>query len=354
MAASNSPAGSDAIGNSLDDYIRAIQSIVRSTNANSSATIASASTTDLGSSDGEAVTVTGSATITSFGTTSPGIVREVSFSGACILTNSSAIVLASGANYTTRAGDVIRFRSLGSGNWKQVTPPAFSYIPVQQGTGISQLSNVVKIGWSAASKLKATVDTTDLGNIALEPWVSGAYLPLTGGSLSGALTATALTAGGVSSSTVAGDSFPQFQLYRPSAPTYTPRQWIWYLDSNGTVGIRDVTGGGTALTIGLNGTTAVFNGTVTATNFTATSDKRLKKNVAKRNPRDLSSMLTFKWWKWRRDDAVGLGLVAQDVQAVAPEYVQTSDDGKLSIDKAGIALEAVMALADRVRKLEGK
>lgn len=33
LASSNSPAGSDAIGNSLDDYLRAISAIVRSTNA---------------------------------------------------------------------------------------------------------------------------------------------------------------------------------------------------------------------------------------------------------------------------------------------------------------------------------
>lgn len=46
------------------------------------------------------------------------------------------------------------------------------YTPVQQGTGIGQTSNTVKIGWSAGSKLKATVDSTDFGAIALESWVS--------------------------------------------------------------------------------------------------------------------------------------------------------------------------------------
>lgn len=33
LAASNSPSGSDAIGNSLDDYLRAAFAIMRSTNA---------------------------------------------------------------------------------------------------------------------------------------------------------------------------------------------------------------------------------------------------------------------------------------------------------------------------------
>lgn len=44
---------------------------------------------------------------------------------------------------------------------------ALGYTPVQQGTGIGQLSNTVKIGWSG-STLKATVDSTDLGALALQ------------------------------------------------------------------------------------------------------------------------------------------------------------------------------------------
>jgi hypothetical protein len=38
-----------------------------------------------------------------------------------------------------------------------------AFTPVQQGTGIGQLANAVKIGWSGNS-LKATVDSTDLGS----------------------------------------------------------------------------------------------------------------------------------------------------------------------------------------------
>lgn len=43
------------------------------------------------------------------------------------------------------------------------------YTPVQNGTGIGQtVSNQVKIGWSAESRLKATVDGTNLGNIVFD------------------------------------------------------------------------------------------------------------------------------------------------------------------------------------------
>nr|WP_304931165.1 phage tail protein [Pseudomonas savastanoi] len=46
------------------------------------------------------------------------------------------------------------------------------YTPVQQGTGIGQQGNSVKIGWSS-SGLKATVDETDLGTL----WMSSNFKP---------------------------------------------------------------------------------------------------------------------------------------------------------------------------------
>lgn len=41
---------------------------------------------------------------------------------------------------------------------------ALGFTPVQQGTGIGQLTNTVKIGWTG-SRLKVTVDTSDMGEI---------------------------------------------------------------------------------------------------------------------------------------------------------------------------------------------
>lgn len=39
------------------------------------------------------------------------------------------------------------------------------FTPIQQGTGTSQLGNVVKVGWSAASKLRLQVDSTDFADV---------------------------------------------------------------------------------------------------------------------------------------------------------------------------------------------
>lgn len=45
---------------------------------------------------------------------------------------------------------------------------ALGFTPVQQGTGVGQSSNAVKIGWSSTGRLKATVDATDMGHFAME------------------------------------------------------------------------------------------------------------------------------------------------------------------------------------------
>lgn len=116
-AASNSPANSDPVGTSLDDFLRGIQAIIRTTNAKG-ADIASATTTDIGSATGEFVDVTGTTPITGLGTVAVGIVRTVRFTGALTLThNATSLILPGGANHTTAANDVYQFRSLGSGNW---------------------------------------------------------------------------------------------------------------------------------------------------------------------------------------------------------------------------------------------
>jgi hypothetical protein len=58
-----------------------------------------------------------------------------------------------------------------SGLTSGVAAANLGYTPVQQGTGSGQSSNTVKIGWSSAARLKATVDATDLGYFLTGPTV---------------------------------------------------------------------------------------------------------------------------------------------------------------------------------------
>lgn len=118
-AASNGPSGTATIGTGLDDNLREIQAVVRAGLATIGANIASAGTTDLGAVSGLRHLITGTTTITSFGTVSAGIWKVVVFQGALTLThNATSLILPSGANITTAAGDVAIVQSEGSGNWR--------------------------------------------------------------------------------------------------------------------------------------------------------------------------------------------------------------------------------------------
>jgi hypothetical protein len=85
----------------------------------SPSSIASATTTNLGSTSSVNVTITGTTTITSFGTVTAGTYRQGTFSGALTLTyNATSLILPGGATITTAAGDSFGAISLGLGNWQ--------------------------------------------------------------------------------------------------------------------------------------------------------------------------------------------------------------------------------------------
>lgn len=80
--------------------------------------VASGATCAIGGVDSNNVRITGTTTITSFGTVAAGVVRKVRFAAALTLThNATSLILPGGANITTAAGDTLEAVSLGSGNW---------------------------------------------------------------------------------------------------------------------------------------------------------------------------------------------------------------------------------------------
>lgn len=54
---------------------------------------------------------------------------------------------------------------------------ALGWTPVQQGTGISQGNNAVKLGWDGAG-LRCTIDSSDQGDIAFQWWVYNTFVQL--------------------------------------------------------------------------------------------------------------------------------------------------------------------------------
>jgi hypothetical protein len=91
--------------------------------------LASAATTDLGAQTTDNLRITGTTTITSFGTAANGVTRNLRFAAALTLThNATSLILPGGANITTAAGDTAIAISLGSGNWVVVNyMPAGGY-----------------------------------------------------------------------------------------------------------------------------------------------------------------------------------------------------------------------------------
>lgn len=85
------------------------------------ADIASAATTNIGAAAGNYGHVTGTITTTALGTAQAGASRTVVYDGAQLLTHhATSMILITGANITTAAGDVAEWRSEGSGNWRMV------------------------------------------------------------------------------------------------------------------------------------------------------------------------------------------------------------------------------------------
>lgn len=117
--ASNKPTGPTTIGTGLDDNLREIQGVTVRGLSHKGSDIASAATTDLGAVEGLFHDITGTTTITSFGTVRAGIWKVLKFEGALTLThNATSLIIPGGANITTADGDMCMVTSEGSGNWR--------------------------------------------------------------------------------------------------------------------------------------------------------------------------------------------------------------------------------------------
>jgi hypothetical protein len=118
-ASSNLPADATTVGAGLADNFQEVQAVIRGWLAHKGSDIASASTTDIGAVIGLFHDITGTTTITGFGTVSAGIWKILKFEGILTLTyNATSLILPGAANITTAVGDMLMATSEGSGNWR--------------------------------------------------------------------------------------------------------------------------------------------------------------------------------------------------------------------------------------------
>ena len=111
----------------------------------------------------------------------------------------------------------------------------------------------------------------------------------------------------------------------------------------------------------MSDTKCTFNpstGTLSATQFTSLSDATKKTNIRPiDNSIELTKQLQGVRFDWIDNDKPSLGLIAQDVEKVLPELVETNSDGIKSVSYSnivGVLIEAIKEQQIRIEELERK
>lgn len=261
----------------------------------------------------------------------------------------------------------------GLGSALDSKQPNLGFTPVQQGGGANQLTNKVKIGWGTDSRLRVTVDSTDLGYF----WTSNnlnpsSYFPVAGGAYTGMVYTASIngvmaqndgsasievrSGGGAGDGGMAMMSFHAQGYYGIKLVLrsdgyfglggWSSAAWRWYSVPNGDM--------------------------VASGNIGAYSDPRLKDDVERiGGALDIIEKLDGVRFTWNhKTKLIGkpgerdIGVLADQVEAVLPELVGRSipdDDNEgerwrvVAYDKlVPVLIEAVKELAGRVKELEGR
>ncbi|WP_157806730.1 tail fiber domain-containing protein [Stenotrophomonas maltophilia] len=343
LASSNFPTGTESIGNNLDNYLRSHGAIIRSTNAVASASIASASTTDIATADGEHVQVTGSATINNLGTGFTGCYREVLFLGTATLVASIAILLPNG-NITTATGDIHGYRCIAPGQWRLTAASSPNVASVR--------------GLQAAldAKLSNSGDNTYTGTLAIDK--SSPSLPSPQDSEVIALRLNQNSGSGNSEEM-------RFSIYRrgggsgyETSVTRIKRfvngfsqAYHDYYSGQPILGSRAHAWGYAATDLAWLDTSGniSFLG-----NITSNSDESLKENWRDVRPDLVESMAEVLSGVYDRTDIeqTQVGVSAQSLQRVLPHAVRDNGTGILGVDYGNAALVTVIEACKRILKLE--
>lgn len=144
------------------------------------ASIASATTTNIGAAGTMYLTITGTTTITAFDNVAAGQLRYVRFSGALTLThNATSLILPNnGSNITTANGDTAIFVSEGSGNWRCLMyTPVSGSAPAGGGvTGFTGSQNTSSPNNTVnASRLLVSASSTN-ADFVVQPKGTGAIV----------------------------------------------------------------------------------------------------------------------------------------------------------------------------------
>lgn len=406
IAATNSPAGTESVKGTIDDYLRAHAAFIRQLSdiiAGPTVTLASASNVAIGFANSGNITITGTTSIFGFDNVSEGTMRWVTFTGSLLLVhNSSSLFLPGAVNVQTTVGDVALFKSAGGGNWRCLVYQRIS------GTG-PNLATTVQDGYLSATDWNKFNGKQNAGEC----------LPLSGGTMSGSVT---FASGGINfkdSSNVTrqfaymgGDNWTNLvngggtgiRVFSQDGSAV-----IWQLLNNGATsqtgpnainanGAPTVSGGAALTTSGTFGggwkmvdgasqfgqwlasgvlnlgfgsggaltsvATLTNGGTLSAVTITQTSDER-KKKLWQRLPHDfvrqLAGIKKSGLFIWRKGGGLGLGVGAQSLERFMPQAVHTDERGDKTVNYGAAAMVSAVELAralvdvqERLVKLEAR
>lgn len=188
-------------------------------------------------------------------------------------------------------------------------------------TGAATFSNTI----SVAGPVTLTRTMVATGNVTANSFIGD------GGSLTGVATTMATDGGanrslkipftGIASGTLTTANVDSTLLYNPSTGTLTTTK-------------------------------------VTAVNLNFSSDSRLKDNVRTLvNSSDIVSKLRGVSFNWKDSGEAAYGVIAQELQEVVPQLVDTNENGDLTVQYLGLIaflIESNKQLLDRVDALESK
>jgi len=114
-------------------------------------------------------------------------------------------------------------------------------------------------------------------------------------------------------------------------------------------------------TVTFRGSVSVTNdincsGNVTAVDYNSTSDINLKKDIKGiENPLDILDKINGVKFSWKEDDSLSMGVIAQEVEKVLPELVNTKEHKTVNYNGLiALLIESVKAQQEHINRLEKK
>lgn len=157
----NSPAGTDPVSNTLDDYLRATQAILKSQFAAGAAISVTGSTITIPET-GNYFNVSAASTqsVTGFSSNFNGRSAILRFNDSNItLVASGSLILPQGANFACTEGDILTFAAISSGTWTLVAYSNAARLNISQTWTASQTFNAIVASQISSASIISQAET---------------------------------------------------------------------------------------------------------------------------------------------------------------------------------------------------